>query len=235
MSPDQNDNPQQPQQEPPRRPGGPQGKGPRKSKPSMSGWILIFMLGTLLLMLFKDVGSSTTTIDFSEFLKQVDNGGVEKVTIGETTITGTLKPEALEGQPADTSPEFTTDILPGLRHEKLVERLEKYGVKFKYKQDSGLYHIFLGIIPWIILFLIMYLLVFRQFRGAGGAGMLGSFGRSRHRVTSKEQVKVTFANVAGIDEAKEEVDEIIQFLRSPRKFQRLGGRIPRGILLIGEP
>ena len=82
---------------------------------------------------------------------------------------------------------------------------------------------------------ILYL-VFRQLRnGAGAGGMLGSFGRSRHKITSKEHTNVTFDDVAGVEEAKEEVMEIVEFLKNPKKFQRLGGRIPRGVLLVGEP
>ncbi|HAU38523.1 MAG TPA: cell division protein FtsH [Phycisphaerales bacterium] len=85
-------------------------------------------------------------------------------------------------------------------------------------------------------FLLIWFLVFRRMgAGGGGAGFLGSFGRSRHRLANKEQSKVTFQDVAGIDEAKEEVTEIIEFLKNPRKFTRLGGRIPRGVLLVGEP
>jgi cell division protease FtsH len=88
----------------------------------------------------------------------------------------------------------------------------------------------------LFIFLFIWFVVFRQIRAAGGGGgMLGNFGRSRHRVTSKEHVNVTFADVAGIEEAKEEVHELIEFLKNPKKFQRLGGRIPRGVLLVGQP
>jgi len=83
---------------------------------------------------------------------------------------------------------------------------------------------------------VIYFMLFRQLRAGGGAGgMLGNFGRSKHRITSKEHTNVTFEDVAGIEEAKEEVMEIVEFLKNPRKFQRLGGRIPRGVLLVGEP
>ncbi|MCH8847123.1 MAG: hypothetical protein IIC11_10390, partial [Proteobacteria bacterium] len=77
--------------------------------------------------------------------------------------------------------------------------------------------------------------VFRQLRGAaGGGGMLGNFGRSKHRLTTKEHTNVSFSDVAGVEEAKEEVTEIIEFLKNPKRFQRLGGRIPRGVVLVGE-
>jgi predicted ATPase with chaperone activity len=83
---------------------------------------------------------------------------------------------------------------------------------------------------------VIWFFVFRQLRNSAGAGgMLGSFGRSKHKITSKEHTNVTFDDVAGIEEAKEEVMEIVEFLKNPKKFQRLGGRIPRGVLLVGEP
>jgi len=88
----------------------------------------------------------------------------------------------------------------------------------------------------VALLLVVWFLLFRRLgSAAGGGGFLSGFGRSRHRVLTKEHTKITFNDVAGIDEAKEEVREIIEFLKNPRKFQRLGGRVPRGVLLVGEP
>ena len=93
-----------------------------------------------------------------------------------------------------------------------------------------------SMLPWVLIFGFIWFFIFRQLRSASGpGGMLGNFGRSRHRVTHKEHTNVTFADVAGIDESKEEVQEIVEFLKAPKKFQRLGGRIPRGILLVGPP
>ena len=94
-----------------------------------------------------------------------------------------------------------------------------------------------GVLPLIILIAAIWFLFIRGMRGAGGGpgGMLGSFGKSKHRLSTKETVSVTFADVAGIDEAKDEVHEIVEFLKSPEKFARLGGRIPRGVLLAGPP
>ncbi|MCH7813981.1 MAG: ATP-dependent zinc metalloprotease FtsH, partial [Planctomycetes bacterium] len=92
------------------------------------------------------------------------------------------------------------------------------------------------LLPWCLILAFIWFVVFRQLRSAGGGmGMLGSFGRSRHRVTNKEHIHITFADVAGVEEAKEEVMEVVEFLRAPKKFQRLGGRIPRGVLLVGAP
>ncbi len=91
--------------------------------------------------------------------------------------------------------------------------------------------------PFILLFILIWFFIIRSMRSVGGGpgGMLGSFGKSKHRISSKDTVNVTFDHVAGVDEAKDEVAELVQFLKNPKKFQRLGGRIPRGVLLVGPP
>jgi len=121
--------------------------------------------------------------------------------------------------------------------ERLEKALEDKHTVWRYAPRPGW---FAQALPYIVLYggllLLLWFFVFRRIgQAGGGGGFLGSFGRSRHRVTTREHVDVTFEDVAGIDEAKEEVREIIEFLRDPRRFQRLGGRIPRGVLLVGEP
>jgi cell division protease FtsH len=116
--------------------------------------------------------------------------------------------------------------------------LRKEGVEFNVNVGSSFVgQLFLTIIGPLLLFGALIFFLSRSMRGAGGGpgGMLGSFGKSRHRVQTKESVNVTFADVAGIDEAKEEVSELVEFLKNPKRFQKLGGRIPRGVLLEGPP
>ncbi len=109
-------------------------------------------------------------------------------------------------------------------------------VKLKEQQSSQLWPTFLfTIAPWLLIAAFFWFFIFRPMRQAGGAGGVLSFGRSRARMYTPEMTNVTFADVAGIEEAKEEVKEIIEFLRNPQRFQRLGGRIPRGVMLVGPP
>jgi cell division protease FtsH len=109
-------------------------------------------------------------------------------------------------------------------------------VKLKEQQSSQLWPTFLfTIAPWLLIAAFFWFFIFRPMRQAGGAGGVLSFGRSRARMYTPEMTNVTFADVAGVEEAKEEVREIIEFLRNPQKFQRLGGRIPRGVMLVGPP
>ena len=132
---------------------------------------------------------------------------------------------------------------PGLREnfdqfeEKLIATMGEHQISYKYEPSSNLLmNVLISMVPWLLLFAIVWFLLFRQLRQSGGGpGMLGSFGRSRHRLTTKEHTNITFSDVAGIEEAKEEVYELIEFLKDAKRFQRLGGRIPRGVLLIGEP
>jgi cell division protease FtsH len=110
----------------------------------------------------------------------------------------------------------------------------------EYKESPGSSVLLTLAVTWgpvILIAVLLYLFVFRSIRGAGGGpgGMLGNFGRSKHKLLNKEHSTVTIDDVAGIDEAKDEVNEIVEFLRNPKKFQRLGGRVPRGVLLDGHP
>lgn len=106
---------------------------------------------------------------------------------------------------------------------------------FEYRQPSMVGEYLLQFIPWVLLIVIIYFFFFRTMRSAAGPGSVLNFSRSRARLIAPDHVKVTFDDVAGIDEAKEDVKEVVEFLRHPKKFRRLGGRIPRGILLVGSP
>ena len=194
-----------------KRSDGPSGpgagiKGPR----NMFGWLLIIVFGVMIFSMMTDMGLHTEKIPYSEFEKRVQNGEVKEVTISGDSLTGEMKDEAMVGKDPKEKKKFEV-VLLGPDPEGLTDLLRKNGVLFKYERPSTFVTILLGLLPWILLIGIMYFFIFRQFRG-GGAGMLGSFGRSRHKVASEEQSKVTFEDVAGIDEAKDEVEEIIQFL-----------------------
>src|SRR5437867_5647567 len=107
---------------------------------------------------------------------------------------------------------------------------------FHYDQTNNfMQQLLLNMLPWILLSVLIWYFFFRQIRATGGPGNILSFGKSRARFLTADKVKTTFADVAGIDEAKEEVGEIVEFLKNPQKFTKLGGRIPHGILLVGPP
>jgi len=168
----------------------------------------------------------------------VKNKQIKSLTIKED---GTIEGERIgtaEGEPIGASPRFTVLYPRGAVDDDFLQRLlaELPDAPIKFERPNQFVLVLVSMLPWILFLGIIWFVIFRQIRSAGGgAGMLGNFGRSRHRVSAKEHTNVTFADVAGVDEAKEEVQEIIEFLKAPKKFQRLGGRIPRGILLVGAP
>lgn len=176
-------------------------------------------------------GNNISWNDFETYLK---NGQIESLDIGETKISGTLK-ETAEQDGKKSHRGFTVDYKQEVVGEYLVELLKESDVNWKFaKQHIWLLNILSMLLPIVLLIGVFYFIFAKNMRGGAG-GMLMSFGRSRHRLHDKDKVKITFKDVAGIDEAKEEVAEVIEFLKSPKKFQRLGGRIPRGVLLIGPP
>ena len=220
----------------PRRPNLPGGPGDRgKSPRTVYTWVLLLVLCGMLLMTWGNLDGGAETISFSEFRARVENEEVESVEVYDERLAGVMKPEGMAGKEAGSSEKFEVVInMLAIEQEDFVALLNEHGVQYEYVHRSTLLQMLGMMLPWILIIGFMYFFVFRQLRG-GGAGMLGTFGRSRHRVSAKGQTKVTFEDVAGIDEAKDEVEEIIEFLRNPKKFQRLGGRIPRGILLVGLP
>ncbi len=161
-------------------------------------------------------------LDYSEFLVRVEQGDVERVRIKDQNIEGTMR----SGQAFETR---------GPSDENLLRMLRERGVHMKFEppDESGLWHMLLVNSLPLLLIIGLWFLLFRQLQAGGGKAM--SFGKARARLLSENQQRVTFADVAGVDEAKAELEEIVSFLRDPKKFTRLGGRIPKGVLLVGPP
>src|SRR6266404_2628167 len=169
------------------------------------------------------------SIPYSEFKGLVKDGQVVDVTITEQVIRGTLKQAAPAGDPK-ASAQFTTTRV---EDPKLIEELEGKGVKYTGEvANRWLADLLSWIIP-AIFFIAIWGFFFRRMGSAEGGVM--SFARSRAKIYADDEVKVRFSDVAGVDEAKEELKEIVEFLKNPKKYTNLGGRIPKGVLLVGPP
>lgn len=172
-----------------------------------------------------------TEISYSEFLSRLESGEVVKAVITESRIEGTIRA-------GDDGPEknFVTTRIPNTDIEGLIQKMEEKGVQFTGKVENTFWRdlLYSWIIPIGILALVWFLIFRRLSRRVGGSSPL-SFGQSRVKIYDRSKDKVTFDDVAGLDEAKEELKEIIDFLRHPDKYRRIGARIPKGVLLVGPP
>ncbi len=188
-------------------------------------WGGIFLALLLAVSLFSNSGGATgTEIKYSEFRDAVAEGRVKDVQLGEDRITGTLtNDEAFQTVPVPTDGELT-----GLLEENNVEFTGR-----PREQMSMLAYILINSLPFILILGIAFFAL-RQVQKGGGGGAMG-FGKSKAKMLTERQGRVTFDDVAGIDEAREELQEIVEFLKDPQRFSKLGGQIPKGALLVGSP
>ncbi len=191
--------------------------------------MLWLVIAAVLLVVFQNFNKPTEANDitYSEFVTEVQANQVKSVTIDGLTIYG----ERVDSRPFKT-------IRPQLLDGKLMDDLLNHRVEVKGRepeQQSLLTQLLVASFP-ILLIIAIFMFFMRQMQGgAGGRGGPMSFGKSKARLLGEDQIKTTFADVAGVDEAKEDVQELVEFLRDPSRFQRLGGQIPRGVLMAGPP
>jgi len=188
-------------------------------------WLIIAIVLVSVFSNFGPRNSVAEKVSYSQFLKEVDQGMVNSVVIEDNKI---IKGVTKNNKRFVTYVPMQDNALLG---ELLKGKVDVSGQE--KQQESFLLHLFINWFPMLLL-IGVWVFFMRQMQGGGGRGAM-SFGRSRARLLGEDQVKVTFADVAGVDEAKEEVKELVDFLRDPTKFQSLGGRIPRGVLLVGSP
>lgn len=191
--------------------------------------ILWSTIGIILLFAFSNFGpnyNNQKKITYSQFIEKLQNSDIKQIIIDKQLIEGTTKND-----------EYFSTYAPTVLDQYTVEEewINKYNINIKSKQpeqQSVLLHIFISWFP-IIIFIAIWIFFMRQLQGGGKGAM--SFGKSKARLINEEKVKITFKDIAGIEEAKDETYELIDFLKNPSKFYNLGGKIPKGILLIGPP
>jgi cell division protease FtsH len=191
--------------------------------------LLWLVIAAVLLSIFNNFSmqSPTERMVYSEFIQEIQRDQVRKVTIDGLTIYG----ERLDGSRFETT-------RPMLEDPQLIDDLLSHSVEVEGRepeQQSVWTQLLVASFP-ILIIIAVFMFFMRQMQGgAGGRGGPMSFGKSKARLLGEDQITTTFADVAGVDEAKEDVQELVEFLRDPSKFQKLGGRIPRGVLMVGQP
>jgi cell division protease FtsH len=191
--------------------------------------LLWLIIAAVLLTVFRnfDVSQTTQEIEYSTFLDMVQRGQVKTVEVEGSVISGTR----YNGEAFET-------IQPQIVDKKLIDDMQAHDVQFKGKrpeQQSIWTQLLVASFP-ILVIIAVFMFFMRQMQGGGGKGGGPlTFGKSKAKLLGEDQIKTTFADVAGVDEAKEDVKELVDFLQDPSKFQKLGGRIPRGILMVGQP
>jgi cell division protease FtsH len=196
-----------------------------------SFWVLMVLLSIVAMQVFRGGEDRLSEFSYTEFREQLDENNVDSVVV--------VQGKSLEGQfraPVNNEGEdvvrFRTQ-LPGEIQESLLALMEEKSVIISAEPDrQGLGTVLISILPWL-LFIAFWIWIFRTMQGGGNKAF--QFGRSKAKLISPDKPQVTFADVAGADEAKVELQEIIEFLKDPQKFSRLGGRLPKGVLLVGPP
>lgn len=216
--------------------GLPSGGGDPQRFPvrGLAMWLLLLAMSLTMYQVFSQGQEREERIPYSpDFIRKVEQGEIARAEIvlevsGQQFIRG----ELMDVDPRTSRPRrFRVDVRVT---DSLPQWLHEHGVPFEYKpQNPYLWSLISGAIPLLLIIGLLYFFFIRQMRMAGKGAM--SFGKSRARLLTRDKNKITFSQVAGVEEAKEEVNEIIEFLKDPKRFQRLGGRIPKGVLLVGPP
>jgi cell division protease FtsH len=210
---------------------GPQWK---KSFRTLIFWIGIFMLTLFISQQLSNTREREISLNYNKFMEFLEAGKVKKVQVEDTILYGQFA-EPVTDETQKALPKTFKVVLPTRPDFETIEKWRnQYGVELNFKSDSpGIWGYFFTALPWLLI-IGFWIFFIRRMQGAGNKGIF-NFGKSRARLWTENYPKTTFADAAGAEEAKQELQEIIEFLKEPEKFHRLGGKIPKGALLLGPP
>ena len=230
------------------KPGG-SGRGPGDEEQGVSrmmrtvvAWLILFAGGMIILMVVDRQSPQAVPVQYNEYVRLLDKGAIKSALIIKSQVEdyefrGELVEEmdvrVAEGTGETRRAQSISTFLPSVNEEMMATWEEKLPEGYKFDRNSEFWGWIMAFLPWIFVIALM-VFFFRRMQGAGTRGIF-SFGKSRAKMLSESSPRMTFADVAGAEEAKEELYEIVEFLRDPAKFQRLGAKIPRGVLLLGPP
>lgn len=209
---------------------GPKDDGP-KNKQSLLVVVICLMMGLIVVNLFSILTKNQTNqINYSEFIEKVNDGEVKEVVIKSDTLEITLKEQKIMGQPVKVYTTMSESL------DELTKRLEKADVTFGREQPSPVAEVILSLLGMVIPIVVMiFLLSFMFKRMNGGNGIMGGVGKSKAKAYVQKETGITFKDVAGQDEAKESLQEVVDFLHNPGKYTAIGAKLPKGALLVGPP
>ncbi|MBM4053346.1 MAG: ATP-dependent zinc metalloprotease FtsH [Planctomycetes bacterium] len=207
---------------------------------------IIFILFFIAIYMLQRFSASTSvpsrhSISYSQFIEQLETGNISSVTIRKLHITGQFYNEALLPLNKNQEPTPVRDFqtqLPSFQGEGLIEKLNQKHVEIRVEsteEGSFFWQIFIGMLPWIIIIGVWMLIMRGARQVGGGAGGLFTFGQSKATLFDAKKPKITYNEVAGMDNVKKELTEVIEFLKDPGKFEKIGAKVPKGVLLIGPP